>query len=305
MKFLSALRQPWYWHRPSQILRRTVRRVIRTQGDATVRLAWGTPLRINVDELIGATIWHRGVHDLAASEAVSRILDPGDVAIDVGANIGYMTSLMIARVGKTGRVHAFEPHPLVYKTLQANAALALDGNKGPEVRLHNTALGESAGKANLHLPGEWAANHGLGTLTDSASSTESIAVNVERLDDAVDETRVALLKLDVEGHEAAVLNGARDSLAAGRIRNIVYEDHHPDESTVGKILKEYGYSIFSLGFSTAGFVSDRLAEGSDKESPSSDFLATLDPAAWETRAAVRGWSIFSKIQHRDGAFASR
>jgi FkbM family methyltransferase len=270
-----------------------------------VRLAWGSPLKINVDELIGATIWHRGVHDLAASEAVSRIVNRGDVAVDVGANIGYMTSLMVARAGSTGRVHAFEPHPLIFRTLQTNVALAVDGKEGPEIRLHNTALGESAGKASLNLPAEWAANHGLATLGDFPSSTDSLAVDVERFDDAVDETRIALLKLDVEGHEAAVLNGARDALAAGRIRNIVYEDHHPDDSAVGKILKDYGYSIFSLGFSTSGFISDRIPDKADKEPASSDFLATLDPAAWETLAAVRGWSLFSKSQDREGEFAAR
>ena len=53
--------------------------------------------------------------DLISCEAIWRLLDEGELALDVGANIGYMTSLMAARLGKNGRVIAFEPHPVLFQ----------------------------------------------------------------------------------------------------------------------------------------------------------------------------------------------
>lgn len=293
LRVFSALREPWYRHQPRQILNRIVRQLVPGQGVVTVRLAWGYPLKVNVDELIGATIWHRGIHDLAASEAAWRILQPGDVAVDVGANIGYMTSLMVARVGATGRIHAFEPHPSVFQSLTANVSLLPQGVALPAMFLHNTALGPSSGSADLHLPDIWNSNQGLGTLAESRSSSTSISVPVERLDDAVEESSIALLKLDVEGHEAAVLNGSFNLLSTGRIKNIIYEDHQPSGSLVGNVLRSHGYSIFSLGWTNSGFVSEPVATDAGLMPWTSDYLATIDPSGWSRAAAPRSWSIFS------------
>ena len=58
--------------------------------------------------------------DLAVSEALWRLLDPGALALDVGANIGFMTNLMAWRSGPCGRVLAFEPHPEVFRSLAEN-----------------------------------------------------------------------------------------------------------------------------------------------------------------------------------------
>ena len=66
---------------------------------------------MNPKETIGRAILRLGVYDLCVSESICRLLDPGESAIDVGANLGYMTSLMAAKAGKCGSVESFEPHP--------------------------------------------------------------------------------------------------------------------------------------------------------------------------------------------------
>ena len=59
-------------------------------------------MRVRPRETVGHIMWHLGVLDLAASEVCWRLLDPGETAVDVGANIGVMTGLLARRAGPTG-----------------------------------------------------------------------------------------------------------------------------------------------------------------------------------------------------------
>ena len=74
-------------------------------------MPWGLQMQIRPNDYIGSCIWGRGIYDLGVSEAIWRLLDKDDLAIDVGANIGHMTGIMARRVGPKGAVIAFEPHP--------------------------------------------------------------------------------------------------------------------------------------------------------------------------------------------------
>src|SRR4051812_45060416 len=95
MRLSHALNKPHYVFRPTQLGRRfagVFRR--RTSGPQVVRLPWGLDLNVLPDEAIGASIARTGVFELHVSETIWRLLDRGELAVDVGANIGYMTSLM-------------------------------------------------------------------------------------------------------------------------------------------------------------------------------------------------------------------
>ena len=59
----------------------------------TVHLPWGLQLRIDPRESIGSAVWRLGLYDLAVSETLWRLTSPGDLTVDVGANIGHMTSI--------------------------------------------------------------------------------------------------------------------------------------------------------------------------------------------------------------------
>src|SRR5712692_7676636 len=97
-----TLNKPEYFFRPLQVLQRMAF-AIHPPGIAEVRVPGGLRIRVNTREDIGRSICTQGTYDIATSEAITRLLDGGEVAIDIGANIGWMTSVMARRVGTMGR----------------------------------------------------------------------------------------------------------------------------------------------------------------------------------------------------------
>src|SRR5262245_31378322 len=186
----------------------------RTQAD--VRLPWGHLLEIKVNEGVGREPFSKRVFDIAVSEVAWRLLRAGDRAVDVGANIGYMTSLFATRVGPRGWVDAFEPHPRIRERLQRNVARLKGDVAAAHVTVHGCALGERAGAARLLEPEIFGLNEGAATVAWS-DDEPAIGFDVEmaRLDAILDVERIALLKVDVEGFEPQVLAGAERLLATG------------------------------------------------------------------------------------------
>src|SRR4051794_10893580 len=108
MRFLS-IAKPEYFYQPVQLLRR-LRAAITHRGNAPVRVRvpGGAEFVAPASDHIARAFLHLGVFDLVVTETLWRLIDPGEVGVDAGANIGYMTSIMAARAA---RVWAFEPHP--------------------------------------------------------------------------------------------------------------------------------------------------------------------------------------------------
>src|SRR6202008_2152616 len=139
---------------------------------------------------------------------LQRVLAPGDVFVDVGANIGYFTAVAAASVGRAGEVHAFEPVPRYFERLDALR------RSNPEHRLHvyAEALGDAEGSAEIRVTRE--RNIGWKTLLPGLMRAEETGhthtVRVRCLDHYLAERgvgRVALIKIDVEGYELPVLRG--------------------------------------------------------------------------------------------------
>lgn len=159
-----------------------------------------------------------GAYERWETRVVRRLLRPGMCFVDVGANVGYFTLLAAGRVGPTGRVMAIEPSRYAADRLAA----AIETNRVGNVRLERIGLGREEGAVILYDP--LPDNHTPTMLGDPGSA--GTTVRVRRLDDCLAEwgvDRIDLLKLDVEGYEPAVLDGAADSLAAGRIRAVLCE----------------------------------------------------------------------------------
>jgi FkbM family methyltransferase len=254
-------------------------------------------MRIGVDlrDSIGSEIFKQRVFDLAVSECAWRILSPGDRVIDAGANIGYMTLLFAAKVGSAGRVDAFEPHPVVGRSLEANVAR----NASARVVVHRVAVGATAGEATLFESDYFAINHGTAsiahvpTAAEAATSTRHV-VNVERLDDVFPTESFALLKVDVEGFEAEVLAGAEGLLGSARVANVIYEDHTLGQSGLGETLTRHGYTVFAIGHSSFGpmLLDAAAAETAiDSSWESASFLATRDAARAQRMMRSRGWRV--------------
>ncbi|MGD0484518.1 MAG: FkbM family methyltransferase [Gemmatimonadales bacterium] len=233
------------------------------------------------------------MYDLSVSEALWRLLDLGDTAIDAGANIGYMTSLMARRIGPTGHVLAVEPHPELYPLLLDNIRLAAEGSSCARVEAVQAALGERDGDAVLAWGEDFVSNAGTARVVEGdVLSVHAAKVPLRPLDDLVSWPLVSLLKLDVEGYEARVLRGAGRLLSERRITHIVYEDHVGPGSDVQRSLADHGYVSFALGWRLWGPVIAPAALGSlahPWEPPS--YIATLQPEMVRQRMARCGWRV--------------
>lgn len=273
--------KPWFVFRPSQIVRRLTFRPSSTYRRLPV--AWGGHLLALDDEHIGRCLGTTGIYDLAVSELLFRLIHPGDLVIDAGANIGYM-SVLAATAG--AQVIAFEPNPELQPILRENL-----GARG-EVR--PVALGSHRHTAALIPPDPADHNNGLGRL-GAATDAGAVPVQVETLDAELAGRAVAILKIDVEGAEQAVLEGAANALHDRRVRHIIFEDHRGAGSAVMTHLLGQGYTIYSVGWTLRGPVlgdADTLSAHARYEAPS--YLATLAPEAACAACSRRGWTALGR-----------
>lgn len=179
-------------------------------------------------------------------QAFRRIIREGDTVVDVGANIGTLTLLSAALVGNSGTVVAIEPHPQIFGYLSRNIAL----NRSERVILHNTALGSRAGVvafSDSPLDDQNRVDDSGGLKVDCTTLDELLGDSVAKIN---------LLKIDVEGFEKPVLEGASGVLA--RTRHVIFEAYEPH-------FRKYGYSTADLlgllsraGFATFRIIGDQL-----------------------------------------------
>src|SRR5687768_692491 len=134
--------------------------------------------------------------------SLMRIVSPGDVCLDVGANIGAITLSLAHRVGPGGRVLAFEPGPLLFDRLTKN----IERNRLGNVSAYQVGLGSH--NAMLYWRLEEGENAGNAFIS---SDPTGIAVHVATPDEFVaiqQLPRIDLIKIDVEGMELSVIQGA-------------------------------------------------------------------------------------------------
>jgi FkbM family methyltransferase len=291
------LLKPWFVYQPLQLVRRAIAALgAPPRGYAPLRTSWGVPVIADRTRMIGRSIWTTGVHDIALSEALARLISPGDTVVDAGAHIGYMTVLASVAAGPSGRVLSFEPQPELFAVLQQNVAAVRQQLNGAQVDAHQAALGDQAGTAELRIPAGFALNDGIASIGPArASGGAALAVRVLSLDGVLQGASVAVLKLDVEGFEAQVLRGARCALRERRIRHIVFEDHAIAGSEVARILGNAGYRLFSLGWSMRGPEIQPVEKGSlatPYEAP--NYIATLCPDEVLEQFRGRGWLVLTR-----------
>lgn len=280
-----------YTQRPAQIARRLWRSLAPAPTLGRVRLPWGATIVVNPTETIGASLWRTGILDLPVSEVIWRLLDNYDVAIDVGANIGYMTCLMSFRTGRQGTVLAFEPHPEIFGLLETNVSMwSATGNASPTY-LYRCAISAHDGESLLQIPQAFGANRGVATLSAVLPPSQGIKVDVKRLANIEFES-IHLLKIDVEGHELSVLLGAENLIWQRKVRDLVYEDHQGYPSEISDYLERFGYVVFAINRAPNGIElarSMRVDARTTWDAPS--YLATNDPKRALDRCRQRGWFV--------------
>jgi FkbM family methyltransferase len=180
----------------------------------------GFAIRLDLSEYIQRRIFY-GCHEPYEARFVARFLRPGDSFFDIGAHVGYFTLIAAREVGSGGAVHAFEPHPANFAALKENTAL----NAFRHVTLNQAAVSDTSGTAQIGVVDPTLLGRSTGDFTIGGEHG-SVQVECVSLDDyagRLDARPIRLLKIDVEGLEPAVLEGARRILSATPPDAILFE----------------------------------------------------------------------------------
>ncbi len=162
------------------------------------------------DTYIGRALIDYGEFSELESQILLQLIAAGGTAVEVGANVGAHTVALARKVGARGRVYAYEPQPVVFQNLCANLAL----NGLTNVYPHNQACGAKADRMrfpdiNYSVMG----NFGGVSLNMLPDVETGMMIDIITLD-SLNLRRCDLLKIDAEGMEQAVLDGARDLIKA-------------------------------------------------------------------------------------------
>jgi len=189
-----------------------------------------------------------GEFEPTTTAIVKKLLRQGDVVVDVGANIGYFSLLFSQCVGSKGHVYSYEPVPQLASALQKNAEL----NKFKQITLSKLALSDHDGKAQFYVgPVD---NSGLSSLRRPRNSSIVLDVDLARFDEIFSHAEdVALIKIDVEGAELAVLRGMEGYLRNKRpnilveITNKFLNEMGDSEQSLLAYLQNLGYNCYVIG----------------------------------------------------------
>jgi len=187
----------------------------------------------------------RGNSEENILEPIMNMLQPGDVAYDIGANIGVHSIFMAIKVGEKGKIVAFEPENNVYSALTQNINL----NNLKNVESVKAALGDRMDNGALYRRSR--IGIGANSLLKSSNSEFLQRVNIFPGDYIVKERNLPIpkaIKIDVEGFEYPVILGLKDTLSHEICKLVCCEIHSTpfsnniDPSEIVDILKSLGFT---------------------------------------------------------------
>jgi len=213
------------------------------------RLRAGPEILVPLDDWVGRALFYIGDLDPKLSWLCRRLLRQGDTMLDIGANIGVMSLIARELVGPAGAVHAIEPQPRLVEMLRESA----NRNKFENLYVHQCALGREDQTLDLAVPHY---NGGAASLIRSLSEYKRVTrvpVAVKHTStylDSLNLDRIRLMKIDVEGFEAQVIEGGMRYFEAHRPDSIVFElnDHSVTffEQPVVRLLQTIDYEFLNI-----------------------------------------------------------
>lgn len=211
----------------------------------------GLWMKLNARDLIQQTILLEGRWDPSLTNFIEKTVSSGDVVVDVGAHVGYFTLLAAGRVGPTGTVLSIEPNSFAVKELRQNVERSHLHN----VLVEHTACGNSHTNVQLFLHTE--SNSSMASLSSAnASSAVAVEVPCTTLDELCRQrglSRIALVKIDVEGAELLVLHGMTRIMRKMRPAIVLELEPHllagfaTSVTAIVRLLEDFDYSIWPLG----------------------------------------------------------
>jgi FkbM family methyltransferase len=195
------------------------------------------------DDYVGRSIKYFGDLDKKVTWVVNKVLQPGDTALDIGANLGLVAFKMLERVGPSGKVIAFEPQSRMTDFI----AQSIAQNSIKNLHLQKMGLADAPATLQLSIP-----EHNAGAasfVSEGGALFEEVPVTT--LDDFHQKNGlngVRLIKIDVEGYESRVFKGGKAFLASVKPDVIIFEENQrtgeiPDSVS---FIQSYGYDVFSM-----------------------------------------------------------
>jgi FkbM family methyltransferase len=197
-----------------------------------LRTRYGVRFECDLADKLTREIYYCGF-DRKDCRILKRLVKPGHVVLDAGANVGYFSLLCAKWMHGRGVVHAFEPFPTTAERLTRN--LALNPQLKPIITLHRLALSDVTGRMGMSVPDQ--SNQGRNFL----SATGPVNVKTTSIDAFCENeglARVDLIKVDVEGSEVALLRGAEETIR--RHRPMLMIEINPSS------LENFGYKASDL-----------------------------------------------------------
>jgi FkbM family methyltransferase len=184
----------------------------------------------------------RGTLEPPVQEALRRLVAPGAVFYDIGANVGFFTLLGARLVGPSGRAIAFEPVPACARAVARNIEL----NDFAHAEIREAAVGAAGGRARLLVVGEASWSH-LASTGRHADVRDEIDVAVVAIDELVAAGEIPppdVVKIDTEGAELQAIAGMRATIE--RHRPAIVCELHDTNAAFCALMDELGYVTTNL-----------------------------------------------------------
>lgn len=249
--------------------------LIKTGGERNLyRTRFNDLFWLNTEGYVDQCIIESGVFEPSSTEVVRQLVKPGDVVLDVGANIGYYSVILSKLVGEQGKVYCFEPTNHYGKVLKMN----VDENNAKNVEIFKVGLSNQKAEMQIQIGPSSATLHSPGKVPLNFAEN----IKLISLDEWVEESKLAkidFIKIDVDGHEPLFLQGAWNALDRFN-PTILLEVSHPHYLDAGftawdfyDLLKHKGYRIY---------FEDKLVEIKTKE----DFLFKCGNFAYSANIVI-------------------
>ena len=220
--------------------RHSVYKTLQTVGVPSVKttLPSGIHMNIGTNDILAYRVWNERTFEPAVRRAIERVLRTGMNVVDIGANIGYYSILAARLIGPKHRVLAVEPQPLVVGKLKGNIAL----NGIENVDVVQAALTKSEGPVDFFVPKSGWESHGSMRSNGTFPPQSKVTVPGVPLDQLLAEKgydSVGLIKMDAEGAELPIIEGAKELLSSRKRPYIVFESAEINS-------RPFGYTVFDL-----------------------------------------------------------
>jgi FkbM family methyltransferase len=219
-----------------------------TGGRGTYSVTSGETATIDLGDRIQRLMWG-AAYEPNVKRCLAALLRPGDTFVDVGAHIGFFSLIASSLVGSHGKVYAFEADATLFQTLYSNAL------EYPWLVASLRAVWNKSGSVAFSNP-QQAGESGWGKLASVRNEGHIASVEAVSLDEwheSVGSPPIRLIKIDAEGSEPFILEGARRIIASTRpfliieLNDQLLREVGQTRAIVADTLRDQGYRTFTIG----------------------------------------------------------